>query len=263
MADDYLLQAALGALQGFEAAYVPHVDAQRKARLNKQQTIDELELAEPYKIAAEERKRETYRQMPNIIIDAEGNPIQTMGGGKVTKLAKPTTATPKPPAGYRYTENNDLEPIPGGPKDQSSGNAALKTTFNLYETARDGLMSGLESSKTGPIVGRIPAFTEGQQVAEGGVAAMAPVLKQLFRVSGEGVFTDRDQALLLEMIPTRKDRPGAAKKKIENIDAIVRAKLGMGDSAGMPAPKSGLGSGLTPEQRRARIAELRAKQNAQ
>ena len=58
-------------------------------------------------------------------------------------------------------------------------------------------------------------------------AAMAPVLKQLFRVSGEGVFTDRDQALLLDMVPKRTDLPAAREAKIANIDAIVRAKLGM------------------------------------
>jgi hypothetical protein len=56
---------------------------------------------------------------------------------------------------------------------------------------------------------------------------MAPVLKQLFRVAGEGVFTDRDQALLLQMIPTRTTRPEARAAQIENIDKIVKAKLGM------------------------------------
>lgn len=100
--------------------------------------------------------------------------------------------------------------------------------FNLYETARDGLLSGLEGSRTGPIAGRIPAVTAAQQVAEGGVAAMAPVLKQLFRVAGEGVFTDRDQQLLTDMIPKRSDLPDARKAKIQNIDAIVKAKLGKG-----------------------------------
>ena len=56
---------------------------------------------------------------------------------------------------------------------------------------------------------------------------MAPVLKQLFRVAGEGVFTDRDQALLLAMIPTRATRPEARNKQIQNIDNIVKAKLGI------------------------------------
>lgn len=100
--------------------------------------------------------------------------------------------------------------------------------FATYETARDALLSGLEETVTGPIAGRLPAITGSQQLAESVKAQMAPILKQLFRSAGEGVFTDRDQALLLDMIPDRTVRPEARKKIIENLDAIVKAKLGMG-----------------------------------
>lgn len=137
----------------------------------------------------------------------------------------------KAPSGYRFTATGDLEKIPGGPVDAKKPD--MEAAMNLYETAREGLIGGLSGSATGPVVGRLPAFTANQQIAEGGVAAMAPVLKQLFRVAGEGVFTDRDQQLLLDMIPTRKTRPEAWKPQIENIDRIVKAKLGMGKSSGM------------------------------
>lgn len=100
-------------------------------------------------------------------------------------------------------------------------------TMNMYIAARDGLIGGLGRSTTGPVMGRIPAVTGKQQIAEGGVSAMAPVLKQLFRVAGEGVFTDKDQELLINMVPTRADRPEARKAKMENIDRIVAAKLGL------------------------------------
>jgi hypothetical protein len=60
---------------------------------------------------------------------------------------------------------------------------------------------------------------------------MAPVLKQMFRESGEGVFTDRDQDMLIAMLPTRIDHPEAAKAKMQGIDAIVRAKLGQGQQS--------------------------------
>lgn len=119
---------------------------------------------------------------------------------------------------------------------QDQKSADLNSAWNLYETARDGLMTSLEGSATGPVAGRIPAFTAAQQTAEGGVSAMAPVLKQLFRVAGEGTFTDRDQALLLEMVPTRADRPEARGAKIKNIDAIVRAKLGVAPSQAVTTP---------------------------
>jgi hypothetical protein len=133
------------------------------------------------------------------------------------------------PAGYRWTPEGNQEPIPGGPAttDAMKAKESKKDTFALYETTRDALVSGLEGTATGPVMGRLPAFTAGQQIGTSGVAQMAPVLKQLFRVSGEGVFTDRDQALLLEMIPDRKVRKEARGKIIENLDAIVKAKLGM------------------------------------
>ena len=120
------------------------------------------------------------------------------------------------------------------PRQSSSGKQGVRLSspdaeaaFKLYETARDGLLSGLEGSITGTFLGRIPSVTANQQIAEGGVAAMAPVLKQLFRVAGEGVFTDRDQALLLQMIPTRATKAEAREEQIKNIDNIVKAKLGI------------------------------------
>lgn len=143
----------------------------------------------------------------------------------------------KPPAGYRWTPEGSLEAIPGGPAYMKAGEKSgdMNAALNLYETARKGLLDGLRQTNTGPIMGRIPAFTSGQQIAQGGVAAMAPVLKQLFRVAGEGVFTDRDQQLLLDMIPTRTANPDAITTQMENIDNIVRAKLRMPRQGGEPA----------------------------
>lgn len=109
--------------------------------------------------------------------------------------------------------------------------AAIHKTWKTYEEARRGLLGGLSASETGPIAGRVPAVTTAQQTAEGSVSAMAPVLKQIFRVAGEGVFTDRDQELLIRMVPTRTDTPAARKAKMENIDNIVRAKLGITTAA--------------------------------
>lgn len=115
-------------------------------------------------------------------------------------------------------------------KDRSNASALA-----IYETAMGGLFTALGNTDTGPIAGRLPAMTANQQIAEGAIAAMAPVLKQLFRVAGEGVFTDRDQQLLLDMVPKRTDHPEAIVAKMQNIDAIVRAKLGQTEQAANPA----------------------------
>lgn len=111
------------------------------------------------------------------------------------------------------------------------------TALRLYEAGIEGLRTGLAGSETGPIAGRIPAFTTSQQIAEGGVAAMAPILKQLFRSAGEGTFTDKDQDLLLAMIPTRTDTPEARDAKLANIDSLVRAKLSAPAATRAPAQR--------------------------
>lgn len=100
------------------------------------------------------------------------------------------------------------------------------STLQVYETAMNGLVSALGGTTTGPGASWV-TLTADQQIAEGAISAMAPVLKQLFRGAGEGTFTDKDQELLLGMVPTRKDHPEAIRAKLENIDSIVRAKLGV------------------------------------
>ncbi|WP_160153945.1 hypothetical protein [Microbulbifer sp. ALW1] len=99
--------------------------------------------------------------------------------------------------------------------------------FNTYNTAISGLKGALAETAQGPIAGNFPAFTAKAQIAEGALSAMAPILKDLFRSAGEGVFTNDDQQRLMAMLPTRADQPSAAVAKLQNIDAIVKSKLGM------------------------------------
>jgi hypothetical protein len=119
--------------------------------------------------------------------------------------------------------------------ERGADSIAKGKAFQVYQAAMDGLVRGLEGTTTNPAAGRMPAVTAGAQTAEGSIAAMAPVLKQLFRSTGEGVFTDKDQELLIAMLPTRTDHPEARKAKIANINAIVRAKL---DAVGASAPSA-------------------------
>lgn len=98
--------------------------------------------------------------------------------------------------------------------------------YATYQAGVAGLVKGLKDTSTGPLAGRMPAVTASQQIADGAVAAMAPVLKGLFRSAGEGTFTDQDQKMLLDMMPTRLDKPEARAAKLANVDAIVKAKLG-------------------------------------
>ena len=107
-----------------------------------------------------------------------------------------------------------------------SDNAAWK----VYEMGLTNLSDSLGKTVTGPGIGLLPAITSDQQSADGAVALMAPLLKQIFRTSGEGTFTDQDQKMLMAMVPTRNDAPEARKSKLGAIDSVIRAKLKQGDS---------------------------------
>jgi hypothetical protein len=98
--------------------------------------------------------------------------------------------------------------------------------LNVYNAAKDGLLGAMSGASTGPALGWLPAITSNQQIADGAVAAMAPVLKQLFRTAGEGNFSDSDQKILMGMVPTRSDTAQARVEKLKLIDTIVMAKLG-------------------------------------
>lgn len=108
---------------------------------------------------------------------------------------------------------------------QSGEQRSNDTALRMYDTAMGSLADALGGTTTAPGVGWLPAMTANAQIAEGAVATMAPVLKQLFRTAGEGTFTDKDQEMLLRMIPTRSSLPEARAAQIQAIDAIVRAKL--------------------------------------
>jgi len=155
---------------------------------------------------AREARNNRQPQQVQVIQTASG-PMRLLPNGTAVPITGPAGQPVQPPV--------------------KPGKTDPEKTLEMYVAARDGLISGLESSSTGPLVGRLPAMSSAAQTAEGGVSAMAPVLKQIFRVAGEGTFTDKDQELLMNMVPTRTDRPDAHRQKIANIDKIIAAKLGL------------------------------------
>jgi hypothetical protein len=156
-------------------------------------------------------------------------------GGQITPLSTP--AVENQAAADRAAATTTATTTAQASAEMQNVQRANERTLGVWQVARQGLVTALRGTETGPIAGRMPALTAGQQIAEGAVAAVAPVLKQLFRSAGEGVFTDRDQQLLLDMIPTRNDHPESAVAKIGMIDAIIEAKLSAG--AGAAAPPGG------------------------
>lgn len=103
-------------------------------------------------------------------------------------------------------------------------------TWRTYDVAMRNVMIAMDKAFTAPGMGILPPATAAQQIAEGSLATIRPLLKAAFRSAGEGTFTDRDQALLDAMLPTRNDLPETRRVKIGMINQIMAAKLGQSDA---------------------------------
>lgn len=205
--------------------------------------VGEASKIAPFLQSLKTKEKKVPESLDAILAERVRSGQMTMEQAATIKRSfSPAGVPAKPPTGYRYKANGDLEAIPGGPASKGPGSEkSVQDAYNLYKKAKQGLSSSLDKTSTGPIIGRLPAFTSEQQAADSSVAAMAPVLKQLFRVAGEGVFTDRDQELLLRMVTNRTIRSEARKEILQNVDNIVRAKLGIADDDGGDIPDESSG----------------------
>ena len=95
----------------------------------------------------------------------------------------------------------------------------------VWNTSLGYLEKKLMGTTTGFFAGLIPAITENQQLADQSVSMMLPLLKDMYRQAGEGVFTDKDQEILNNMIPTRSMSAGAIAEALQQIDKMVQMKL--------------------------------------
>jgi hypothetical protein len=100
-------------------------------------------------------------------------------------------------------------------------------TYTAWENGITELGRALGQTNTGPGLGWLPAISENQQKADQALASMAPLLKEVFRQAGEGTFTKDDQQILLDMLPDRGSHSGVIQYAINNINNIVRTKLGI------------------------------------
>lgn len=171
-----------------------------------------------------------YGGVPNLV---QGD-RNTGGVARTTPLSTQEVEL----AAVRKKAETEAAATAGG-KITGERSATSPLAYSSYQAAVKNLESAMSGTATGPISGRMPAVTAAQQTAEGAEATMAPILKQLFRQAGEGTFTDKDQELLMKMVPTRKDHPEARKAKVAMIDEIVRAKLGIANGAAVPAAPAG------------------------
>ena len=109
--------------------------------------------------------------------------------------------------------------------------------FAAYDAAINNLSTALGATETGPLIGQLPALTSNAQAAKGAQQVLAVAIKGLVRTAGEGTWTDSDQRMITDMMPTREDTPQSRAQKLVYIDQYIRAKLGQPPSGPAADPK--------------------------
>lgn len=176
-----------------------------------------------------------------VLLDGSGNPIyknnkdRSMSDYEAAKIGldyeklqheksnqKPQKRETVLQDGVHYYKDNGERVLPNV-KGKGQDTDQVWNTFNLALNEVEGSLSKIS---TGSISGYIPNITTDRKVAEGAIALMAPVLKDIFRSAGEGTFTKDDQEVLMRMLPDKHDTEESARVKIANVRKIVASKLG-------------------------------------
>ena len=186
------------------------------------------------------------------------------GEQPTTILKQMGTVPPGYKAEYDAQGNvTSLTPIPGGPAAAKDVEKTQKDqrAFEVYEQAVAGMQKALGASPTGYFVGMLPAITVGMQKLDAATESFLPTLKDVFRGAGEGTFTEGDQQILTNLVPTRQDAAEVAAFKLEQLDRMVRIKLGQKPATprvdtDMQVPPVPTGSGLTAQQWQDRWSQM-------
>ena len=115
------------------------VEAQKQALSERKQNFNENEAFELKKREAEARIQQNQQRIDDARTSAadraallrENNQIKLMLGQAMIAAKQGSNGLGKPPVGYRYTADGNLEPIPGGPKDMTSKNKAISETAEM------------------------------------------------------------------------------------------------------------------------------------
>ena len=196
-----------------------------------------------------------YSEVVNIVLAGEQ---------PTTVLKQMGTVPPGYAANYDAQGNvTSLTPIPGGPAAAKGTEKQQKDerAFAVYEQAVAGMQKALGASPTGYFVGMLPAVTVGMQKLDAATESFLPTLKDVFRGAGEGTFTEGDQQILTNLVPTRQDAPEVAAFKLEQLDRMVRIKLGQKPAAPSvkideEVPPVPAGAGLTQQQWQDRWSQM-------
>jgi hypothetical protein len=172
--------------------------------------------------------------------DLANQPLQTVGGGQpqstqpqtdMTQGRQPTTLMGRQVEIEQAKIDREIDAekkkqgIKLGQEAETLGKeSAVK--MEIWDSVSENISKSFAGATTNPLTGMLPALTESQQTAEASLTTAIPTLKEFFRKAGEGTFTEGDQKILVNMLPTRSDYPDVRDRKLKQIDTIIRLKLG-------------------------------------
>jgi hypothetical protein len=197
-----------------------------------QQTFDDL-----IKDFSEEDKVKARRRKAGLDARAVGSAVQTIAQtGTAANIAEVESVISTAKEVGKLTAQLKLKPevesavimAVGQAKievDKIGKNRSNKRALDVYTGAMSNLTKTLDNTITGPFIGLTPALTANAQIADGAIAMILPLLKDVFRGAGEGTFTEGDQKILTDLIPTRSTLKEARVAQIQMIDSIIRSKL--------------------------------------
>jgi hypothetical protein len=215
--------------RGEKQGIIPQLGGQVSAE---QQTFDSL-----IKDFSEEDKTRAKRVKAGLDERAVGSAIQTIAKtGTAATIADVETVLASAKETGKLTAQLKLKPEVEAAVIMATGQAKLevdkigknrsnKRALDVYTGAMSNLTKTLDNTITGPFLGLTAGLTSNAQIADGAIAMMLPLMKDVFRGAGEGTFTEGDQQILTNLIPTRSTLKEARVAQIKMIDTIIRSKL--------------------------------------
>ena len=115
------------------------IEQQKQALAERKQGFQETEAFDLKKREAEARIQQNQQRIDDARTSAaeraaltrENNQIKLMLGQAMIAAKQSGSSLGKPPVGYRYTAEGNLEAIPGGPKDMTAKNKAISETAEM------------------------------------------------------------------------------------------------------------------------------------
>jgi hypothetical protein len=166
----------------------------QESALNRESRMKELEMRAADQRASAAERIAAQREIAQMRIDAQREAARD----RAAMVGASQAQAGKPPAGYRFKPNGDLEKIPGGPADEKAAarDAGGETVSGVIASLRDqydqldkaggitnpakgsvgNLAAGIQSSGVGQATGRL--FGTQNQSARNTIAQQRPILLQ-------------------------------------------------------------------------------------